>query len=858
MKKRLFAALLCLLVILSVAAETTSFAAIIFQDDFENGISDFWGDIGYFSVENGVMAGYSDAVVAQSTFSNEASGLYRAGLGTYKEFTLWVDVRVDKDNANANSFGAGLWICDPTSAALYGASDRDVYKLFYFAKDGSRTSIARLSADSPRTNFSGGGTVDIDGDPGFNISGESVKLGLMCRNGLLVGFANGKTVGAYSYFTIGTNYTPILFWNTNCYAEFDNLCIGDLSENVQARTAPDSDSTAEYGVSVESGVSLLSRSVEGKSVTVVAADAPSGMTFDRWQVVSGGVTVANEYAPVTAFTMPGNDVALRATYKSGSSNGAAMDPTFLKFENTTDFNALMSSAYNECERKIVDGELRLTAKNVGTSNSAGLPDPYAQIRYTKLTKKITAEDYKYLTVIYRIPDTNSQQNYTTEVFFNTNNKGARAGQSVSGGTSVSGSKYKYLTLNASDLTEWTGTITSVRLDFFSSAADEDVMYVHNVLFSKTAAEARLQAKAVVDMLNTPAQMTLTFSSSRGSVPAAQTLARGQIPTRPADPVAEGYAFCGWYTTPSCVKEFDFTVPLSDDATAYAKWRKYVTVTFDCGAGVAAPPPQTVVSGERVVQPEDPSRDGYTFGGWYSNAACTSEFSFNTTILSNKTIYAKWDEIVVPGEHPVILCAPQISAVAGAQIVDVPITVSDLPPEGLASLLFTVRVTGLEIDSVTPGEALPDPANAIVGPTARSARNGVKFMWVSPQGSLCEETVVAVFRVKLPEGAAEGDRYEISVIPSANPEDFISTDGVSAYGAISENGAVSIVAPDEIAPGDVDGSGRINAADVRLMMRALAGWQDVAFAVDKADFNSDGKFNARDVLSLMLALVNGEV
>jgi len=52
----------------------------------------------------------------------------------------------------------------------------------------------------------------------------------------------------------------------------------------------------------------------------------------------------------------------------------------------------------------------------------------------------------------------------------------------------------------------------------------------------------------------------------------------------------------------------------------------------------------VPNGKKIVQPADPKASGYTFGGWYSNAACTAgnEINWGTmTITADKIIYAKW-------------------------------------------------------------------------------------------------------------------------------------------------------------------------------------------------------------------------
>jgi uncharacterized repeat protein (TIGR02543 family) len=65
-----------------------------------------------------------------------------------------------------------------------------------------------------------------------------------------------------------------------------------------------------------------------------------------------------------------------------------------------------------------------------------------------------------------------------------------------------------------------------------------------------------------------------------------------------------------------------------------------TITFDCkgGSEVAS---QTVKEGEKATKPEDPSYEGYTFGGWYRDEKLTKEFDFDTEITTDYTLYAKW-------------------------------------------------------------------------------------------------------------------------------------------------------------------------------------------------------------------------
>lgn len=60
--------------------------------------------------------------------------------------------------------------------------------------------------------------------------------------------------------------------------------------------------------------------------------------------------------------------------------------------------------------------------------------------------------------------------------------------------------------------------------------------------------------------------------------------------------------------------------------------------------------QIVPYGEKLVEPEDPVREGYTFSGWYSDIDKTTPWDFeNDTVSGNLVLYASWIE----GEaHPV--------------------------------------------------------------------------------------------------------------------------------------------------------------------------------------------------------------
>ena len=68
-----------------------------------------------------------------------------------------------------------------------------------------------------------------------------------------------------------------------------------------------------------------------------------------------------------------------------------------------------------------------------------------------------------------------------------------------------------------------------------------------------------------------------------------------------------------------------------------------TVTFDSNGGTDVPG-QHQMYGERLEVPEAPSREGYTFTGWYKEPACDMQWDVETaTIESDMNLYAGWQK-----------------------------------------------------------------------------------------------------------------------------------------------------------------------------------------------------------------------
>lgn len=82
------------------------------------------------------------------------------------------------------------------------------------------------------------------------------------------------------------------------------------------------------------------------------------------------------------------------------------------------------------------------------------------------------------------------------------------------------------------------------------------------------------------------------------------------------------------------------------------------VTFDMqGHGKAPDGYDSIVAGSKIEKPDDPTEEGFVFGGWYKEAACTTAWDFDVdTVEENLTLYAKWEEK-----------APEIVSIADASV-----------------------------------------------------------------------------------------------------------------------------------------------------------------------------------------------
>ncbi|HBC93586.1 MAG TPA: hypothetical protein DCZ10_12005, partial [Pelotomaculum sp.] len=123
----------------------------------------------------------------------------------------------------------------------------------------------------------------------------------------------------------------------------------------------------------------------------------------------------------------------------------------------------------------------------------------------------------------------------------------------------------------------------------------------------------------------------------------------------------------------------------------ASWSGYTTypaqafciLTLDRQDGGAPENSYAALTDGRLAAPAEPTRDNYTFGGWYKEAACTNAFDFGSeTVTGDVTLYAKW---TATAENPKYTVAP-VEDVSVYEVGEI---------EGIKTMTVKTSVTGLK-------------------------------------------------------------------------------------------------------------------------------------------------------------------
>ena len=152
--------------------------------------------------------------------------------------------------------------------------------------------------------------------------------------------------------------------------------------------------------------------------------------------------------------------------------------------------------------------------------------------------------------------------------------------------------------------------------------------------------------------------------------------------QPAAPTREGYTFAGWYWVSSLdgltdeqkdlnKVDFEQSVAGKDHVTMFAQWTKdaeqenLFNVMYVANGGqffTGETFQQGVTDSEGLMrQPVAPTREGYTFDGWYWHADLSQytaeqkaldKVDFTAPIDRDATMYAQWSKVVTPAEKKI--------------------------------------------------------------------------------------------------------------------------------------------------------------------------------------------------------------
>ncbi|PKK96289.1 MAG: hypothetical protein CVV58_07130, partial [Tenericutes bacterium HGW-Tenericutes-3] len=135
--------------------------------------------------------------------------------------------------------------------------------------------------------------------------------------------------------------------------------------------------------------------------------------------------------------------------------------------------------------------------------------------------------------------------------------------------------------------------------------------------------------------------TISFEENGGTSVTDIIQAIGSSVVAPADPTKVGHTFAGWYSDSNLTTPYVFTTMPDSNITLYAKWTvNQLTISFEENGGSLVTD-ITQAFGSNVTAPANPTKEGHTFAGWYSDTNLTTAYVFSTVPASNITLYAKW-------------------------------------------------------------------------------------------------------------------------------------------------------------------------------------------------------------------------
>ncbi|GHV72368.1 hypothetical protein AGMMS49928_29100 [Spirochaetia bacterium] len=140
--------------------------------------------------------------------------------------------------------------------------------------------------------------------------------------------------------------------------------------------------------------------------------------------------------------------------------------------------------------------------------------------------------------------------------------------------------------------------------------------------------------------------TVTYNTQGGSTITAQEVNDYSQLNKPGDPAKEGYVFDDWYTTATGGTVVSWPLTVTGHITVYAQWTiASYNIIYELNGGTnhAGNPATYTIESDNITL-QAPTKNGYTFGGWYTDSGFTTQAGSPAIAAGStgiKTFYAKW-------------------------------------------------------------------------------------------------------------------------------------------------------------------------------------------------------------------------
>lgn len=120
----------------------------------------------------------------------------------------------------------------------------------------------------------------------------------------------------------------------------------------------------------------------------------------------------------------------------------------------------------------------------------------------------------------------------------------------------------------------------------------------------------------------------------------------------------------------CAVEKDISVAVYKKHSSSSDEQNTYTVTFNTGDKKDAITKQ-IKQNETVAKPKNPEKEGYAFGGWYTDKALTKKYDFDSKVTKDFTLYAKWvkDETTDEKMQIILIVGEKDATVFGEKVTN---------------------------------------------------------------------------------------------------------------------------------------------------------------------------------------------